>query len=601
MRAFLIGLFVLLATLASAAGEIEWRVSAATTNSAKVEAKLKEGWHLYSTVTGKPPKPTEFLPQATSFSGVGATKVDGISESKPIRQLDKNFGFDVDYFKDTASFDLKLSGVTDPKTDKIAVRYQLCNDRTCLPPKTVELPLSGEASTTSGTSAAAGSTSGAANSGDVTGQIADAKKAGLLPFLGFAFVAGLLALLTPCVFPMIPITVSYFSKQKSLAGEDPSVKRPSPISQAIAFCVGIVGTYTVFGLGITLIFGASSVQNFATNPWVNLALAALFVYLALNLFGAVQVYMPSSLTNRFSSEGKGGLLAPALMGFTFTLTSFTCAVGFVGAIFGAAAAGDILYPLLGMLAFGSAFALPFFLLALFPSFLAKLPKSGSWMETVKATMGFVELMAALKFLSNADLVKNATPWFPRPVFLAIWAGIAAVTALWLFGAIRLPSVHDGKTIGWLRRGFATAFVAMTILFLGAIPGRGLGYVDSFLPPSAGAGSDTYSEVQRLARAEGKPILLNFTGVTCTNCRFMEQNIFPHSAVKPEIEKYVVGELYTDRESQPGDAENRKLQLKLTGTEALPVYVLISPDGAVLRKFEGSTNDPAQFASFLKGG
>ena len=591
MRAFLLGLFVLLATLARAAGEIEWRIASATPSLAKVEAKLAPGWHLYSIVPGKPG------PTPTKFSAIGGT-VGKVTEPPPVRKLDKNFGFEVGFFENDATFDVPLTEVADLKTAKLAVRYQLCNDRLCLPPKTIELPLSGDATPVAATTPAASSSE--ASSGDVTGQVAAAQKAGLLPFLLLAFGSGLLALLTPCVFPMIPITVSYFSKQRTLATDEPGTKRPSPVAQAIAFCVGIIGTYTVFGLGVTLIFGASSVQNFATNPWVNLALAALFVYLALNLFGAVQVFVPSRLTNAVSAEGKGGLVAPALMGFTFTLTSFTCAVGFVGAIFGAAASGSILYPLLGMLAFGSAFALPFFLLALFPSFLGKLPKSGSWMETVKATMGFVELMAALKFLSNADLVKNAVPFLPRPIFLAVWAAIALLASLWLFGAVRIPSVHEGKGIGWLRRGFATGFLALTILFLGAIPGRGLGYVDSFLPPGAATGNANFDEVQRLARSEGKPILINFTGVTCTNCRFMEQNVFPHPEVKPELDKYVVGELYTDREASPGDKANRELQLKLTGSEALPIYVLMSPDGKVLRKFEGSTNDPAVFARFLSG-
>ncbi len=591
MRAFLLGLFVLLASLASAAGEVEWRVVEATPTMAKVEAKLAPGWHLYSIV------PSSNGPKPTVFSATGGT-VGTVKEPTPIRKVDKNFGVEVGFFENSAAFEVPLQGVADVKTARLSVRYQLCNDRLCLPPKTVELPLSGGAASASGT--AASTNFEATSSGDVTGQVAAAQKAGLIPFLLLAFGSGLLALLTPCVFPMIPITVSYFSKQRSLATDEPGTKRPSPVAQAIAFCVGIIGTYTVFGLGVTLIFGASSVQNFATNPFVNLALAALFIYLALNLFGAVQVFVPSRLTNAVSAEGKGGLIAPMLMGFTFTLTSFTCAVGFVGAIFGAAASGSLLYPLLGMLAFGSAFALPFFLLALFPSFLGKLPKSGSWMETVKATMGFVELMAALKFLSNADLVKNATPFLPRATFLAIWAAIALITALWLFGAIRLPSVHEGKTIGWLRRGFATAFLAISIIFLSAVPGRALGYVDSFLPPGAATGNADFDEVQRLARAEGKPILVNFTGVTCTNCRFMEQNVFPHPEVKPELDKYVVGELYTDRET-PADQKNRALQLKLTGSEALPIYVLLSADGKVLRKFEGSTNDPAVFAKFLAGG
>ena len=229
------------------------------------------------------------------------------------------------------------------------------------------------------------------------------------------------------------------------------------------------------------------------------------------------------------------------------------------------------------------------------------------METVKATMGFIELMAALKFLSNADLVKNANPWLPREVFLAMWAAIALVGALWLFGAIRLPSVHEGPKIGWLRRGFGVAFAVMAGLFFVAVPGRALGYVDSFLPPPsaratngvAGGWIESYPEAQRQAKASGKPILVNFTGVTCTNCRDMEKNIFPTPEVKAALGSYVLSELYTDRQL-PGDRANRRLQLELAQSEALPLYILLSPEGKVLRKFEGSTRDPGVFAKFLSG-
>ncbi len=583
MRAFLAGLLLLLASLASAAGEIMWRVVSSTGTVARVEAKIAPGWHLYSTV--KSAKPDG--PFATSFALAGGA-IASVKESAPERKLDRNFNQEVAFFEREATFTLATSGY-DAAKSKLSVTYQLCNDRVCLPPKTVDV-------SASSADPAAGAPPATGAAGDVTGQVAAAQRAGLLPFLGLAFGAGLLALLTPCVFPMIPITVSYFSKQKE---RGPDVRGPGAVAQALAFCLGIVGTYTVFGIGVTLLFGASSVQSFATNPWLNLALGTLFVYLALNLFGAVQIFVPSALTNRFSPDGKSGLVAPALMGFTFTLTSFTCAVGFVGAIFGAAASGSVLYPVLGMLAFSSAFALPFFLLALFPSFLARLPKSGSWMETVKATMGFVELMAALKFLSNADLVKNAEPLLPRGTFLALWAAIALLAALWLFGAVRLPSVHDGR-IGHLRRGFGLGFTALAALFFLSVPGKGLGVIDSFLPPGAATGNASYDVALRDAREQGKPLLINFTGVTCTNCRFMEGNVFPNPLVKPELAKYVVAELYTDRLANPNDKVNKELQLKLTGSEALPLYVLVTPEGKVLRKFEGSTNDPSVFAKFLAG-
>ena len=327
---------------------VKWTVQGVTPEAVTVGAAIDPGWHLYSSV----PSQAENRPFETGFT-LGETPVKGVTESKPERAMDNNFGTEVAYFEREATFTLPIKGF-DPKTAKLAANFQLCNDRVCLPPKTVAITASAVVATPPATEEP--------RAGDVTGQVAQAKGQGLLAYMGVAFGAGLLALLTPCVFPMIPITVSYFSKQK---GEGARRGR-GPVAQAVAYCLGIIGTYTVFGVGVTLLFGASSVQNFGTNPWVNLALGLLFVYLALNLFGAIQISLPSGFVNRFSPEGKGGLVAPALMGFTFTLTSFTCAVGFVGVVLGAAASGSVLFPVLGMLAFSTAFALPFFLLALFP-------------------------------------------------------------------------------------------------------------------------------------------------------------------------------------------------------------------------------------------
>ncbi|MER3495380.1 MAG: hypothetical protein C4320_00220 [Armatimonadota bacterium] len=197
------------------------------------------------------------------------------------------------------------------------------------------------------------------------------------------------------------------------------------------------------------------------------------------------------------------------------------------------------------------------------------------------------------------------PILPRGAFLAVWATIGIIGALWLFGAVRLPTVHDGQ-IGWLRRGFGVAFFAFSLLFLAGVDGRPLGRIESFLPPiamsatSGGATANTdYEASLRQARLEGKPLLVNFTGVTCTNCRLMERYIFPAPEVKQVLDGMVVSELYTDRQTA-GDRSNRALQQKLGGTEALPLYVLVDADGKVVRKFEGSTNDPAEFIRFLKG-
>lgn len=355
-------------------------------------------------------------------------------------------------------------------------------------------------------------------------DVAKAKEGGVGAFFLFGFVAGLLALLTPCVFPMIPVTVSFFTKESEKGG------RKGVLRSALLYCIGIVTTFTAIGIVVTLVFGATGVQSLATNPWVNAALFLLFVFLAASLFGVVELALPASWTTALSSKSRtAGFAAPILLGLTFSLTSFTCTVPIVGTILASAAAGGgLLYPIVGMVAFSTALAIPFFLLALFPELLKKLPKSGQWMVTVKAFMGFLELLAALKFLSNIDLVFQ---WelISRPVFLAIWATILAVCGLYLLGWVRLPH-DDAVKIGWFRRVFALLSLGAAIACLGGIQGMRLGTVDAFLPPAnyalpkpATAGESNVNQEEgwwldlELAKAEaaktGKPLFIDFTGYT----------------------------------------------------------------------------------------
>lgn len=439
---------------------------------------------------------------------------------------------------------------------------------------------------------------------DTQANIQKARQGGLLSYLLLAFTAGLLALITPCVFPMIPVTVSFFSK-KTGDGEKKVNYR-----DALAYCIGIIGTFTLLGLFVTLAFGSTGVQDLATNPWVNLGMFGLFVFLALNLFGVVELRLPSALVNKaHQGSRKGGLAGPLLMGLTFSLTTFTCTVPFVGTLLAAAAQGDILYPTLGMAAFSSAFALPFFLLALFPQYLAKMPKSGGWLATVKAFMGFLELVAAVKFLSSAELAFNLG-WITRSVFLALWAAILFVAALYTFGWIRLPHEDEPLKVGWFRRGVALATVAAGVWCLAGIQGRSLGLFDSFAPPepypgttAPGAGGhgpiawlDDYEKALAQAKAERKPIFINFTGVNCSNCRWMERNMFPRPSVLEAMKSFVPVELYTDR---PMDKERQALQKKLVGVALNPTYVLVSPDGQVVKVHQGLEQDEQKFLAFMK--
>lgn len=544
----------------------------------ELDAKIDKGWHLYAITESKAGN------ISTAITAVAPAKLTGkVEEDKPVLKYDKNFEAQVEYFENQAKFTVPVQLGHDGK-GILSVYFQACNDRSCLPPSTVTVPIGGEAAAAPVT-AASGSTTAA--------QTPVPQDQGLLPFLVFAFGAGLLALLTPCVFPMVPITVSYFAKQHEKAGGS------AGFSQPLAYCLGIISAFTGFGLIVTIVFGASGIQKFATNPVVNLLLAALFIVLALSLFGIYEISLPSSVTNRFSYRGKSGLIVPILMGLTFTLTSFTCTVPFVGTILISAAKGQLLYPLLGMLAFSTAFSLPFFLLAMFPQYLAKLPKSGSWLATVKGFMGFLEIAAAVKFFSNADLVWG-TGILSRDRFLLVWVVIFAAAGLFLAGIFRLKSVDMPQKVGPARVLFLGLTVLCTGYFAYGVTGASLGEMEAYLPPSKSGWLENYDKALDIARRTNRPVFINFTGVTCTNCRMMEKNMFPNPAVKKELANYVTLELYTDKQSKE-DADNQALQQRLTGSVALPAYVCLTPSGEVKKVFESSTRDVSEFLSFLKSG
>lgn len=580
LRTFLLFLAALVPLLVHAQAEApdvaKWTASvpadAAPNSKATVTltATLDAGWHVYGQ------RVVEDGPTPTKIEAVDPVKLDGkAKETNVLNHLDPNFQKNVDYFDKTAVFEVPVQLGADPKKGALKVTYQACNDKTCHLPKTVEVPLTG------------GEAKVVVQKGDVAGTAAD----GLGSFLLTAFGAGLIALLTPCVFPMIPITVSYFSKQK-----EKSDSKKVGLSYALAYCGGIVGAYTGVGLLVAVVFGASGLQNFAANPWVNIVLAAVFILLALNLFGIMEVSLPTKMTNAFSPHSKSGLIAPLLMGLTFTMTSFTCTGPFVGTILVTAAKGDLLYPFLGMLAFSTAFAMPFFLLALFPQYLARLPKSGSWLELIKAFMGFVELAAALKFISNSDLVWG-TGLLSRATFLLIWAVIFVGAALFLSGVLKLAKIEMPAKMGKGRMLTiaGTACLAAWLAF-GGVTGKSLGDIEAFLPPGKSDGwEEHYDRAVAMAKRDNKPMLIDFTGVTCTNCRWMEKNMFPRPKVAAEFKNFVLTKLFTDR---PQDRPNQDLMRKLTGKVTMPIYVIMSPEGKVLRVFEGSTPQENLYLSFL---
>ncbi|MDP1615536.1 MAG: cytochrome c biogenesis protein CcdA, partial [Methylococcales bacterium] len=274
---------------------------------------------------------------------------------------------------------------------------------------------------------------------------------------------------------MVPITVSFFTKRAE-QGKGKGLRDSS------VYAIGIITTFTAIGFILALAFGASGIQSFATNPFINLAIATIFIVFALNLFGAFEIQLPTSILNKLNSKSQGGgIVSVLLMGLTFSLTSFTCTVPFVGSALISAAGGEWFYPIIGMLGFSAVFAAPFFLLALFPSAINKLPKAGGWMNNVKVVMGFLEIAAAIKFISNADLVW-ALGIMPRDLFLGIWIGIGILITIYIIGLFRLQHDSPVQSVGSMRVVFAIFFASVSFYLVAGLVGRPLGEIDAFLPP-----------------------------------------------------------------------------------------------------------------------
>src|SRR5690606_1598388 len=471
------------------------------------------------------------------------------------------------FFTDRAEFTVPLRATAPANGDAIAldVRFQLCNATLFLPPRPKRVTFAAEedvrrvgGATSSSSPSIAAPTEGPVAYGPNAGSSTDT-----WAFIWLAITLGALSLLTPCVFPMIPITVSYFTNHASGS-------RTKAVRLATIYSLGIIATFTLLGMLLAIFVGAAGINLFAANPWVNILIAGIFLFFAFNLFGAYEITIPSGVLTRLDSftrsrEGEGsGVIGALLMGLTFTLTSFTCTSPFVGTILVSASQGDWQMPLLGMLAFSTVFAAPFFVLALVPQWVSRMPRAGGWMNSVKVTMGFLEVAAAMKFISNVDVVWK---WgiFTRGTVLAIWIAIGIILSLYLLGKFQLS--HDSKPerIGAFRLVSAIVSLAISFWLITGLFGAQLGELEAFLPPDLdgtssfrviGAGQDElkwikndYPAALAQAKAENKRVFLDFTGYTCTNCRWMEANIFPRPEVQAELSKLVLSSLYTD-----GDGE-----------------------------------------------
>ena len=634
-------LFFILPHAAFAQSPVSWSLESAAKGKivkegesfkADLKAQIEGNWHLYAVEQPEGgPFPTKIiLPEESLF------KIEGkINSSKPITKPDANFLVDekpleTKFFEKEAAFNLPLTatGETNVSDLTVNVRFQVCDDRLCLPPKTVKVSFSGFEDVKK-----SGQSSVVSDQQSESEQLTDKNLQGenliqktensslttanrplptdLWSFIWLAITLGALSLLTPCVFPMIPITVSYFTNHS--AGN-----RAKAMRMALVYSLGIIGTFTILGMLLAIFVGAAGINLFAANPYVNLLITAIFLFFAFNLFGAYEITIPTNVLTKLdnltrSKEGEGGgIVGALLMGLTFTLTSFTCTSPFVGTILVSAAQGDWQMPLVGMLAFSSVFALPFFVLALLPQYVSQLPRAGGWMNSIKVAMGFLEIAAAMKFLSNVDLIWN---WgiFTRNFVLAIWIAISAILAVYLLGKFQLP--HDSKPerIGAIRLVSAILSLAISFYLLTGLFGAKLGELESFLPPetetsrnffnSSGAEKLNWIEndfegAKAKAKAENKLVFVDFTGYTCTNCRWMEANIFVKKEVEAELGKFVLAKLFTDGDGEIYERQ-QQFQEKTFQTVALPFYALIDGDGKTIATFPGLTRNTQEFVDFLR--
>jgi thiol:disulfide interchange protein len=423
-------------------------------------------------------------------------------------------------------------------------------------------------------------------------------------FLWLAASTGLVSLLTPCVFPMVPVTIAYFSA--------PDDRERAGVRRALLFGLGIVGTFTVLGLALAAVFGAAGLNRFAADPWVNMTLAALFLLFAASLFGWIGLRLPWRVVNAVDRSAReaprGSSLGALLMGATFTLTSVTCTAPFVGTLLVLASQGSWAMPVVGMLVYSTAFALPFVALALAPRLVSRLPRAGQWIQTLRVLIGILEVGAAIKFVSNVDMVLG---WgvFTRKVVLFLWMALAVAAAAYLSRDLRAKLQRRELRLA----GFVPIMIALLLaVWLGSgLSGRPLRQIEAFLPPSvpvpalASGGGTTptwllndYDGALKTARTSNKLVFVDFTGYTCTNCRWMEANIFSRPDVGAELGQFVLARLYTDGEGAIYEKQ-QAFQEHTFGTVALPLYAIVDADGKVRSTFTGLTRDPAEFIAFLK--
>lgn len=572
----------------------------------RFKGSIQPRWHLYSMST------EAAIPTRIQLEANPLIESYQVFQPTPHRAYDAAFQKETETYEDEAVFlvraRLKKDAPAGSTELTASARYQTCNDTQCIPPVTrtakAQVRIDPAAAAVSAAIPAGYAEPAAppARSGAAPAAPAAAEQQSMGGFLLVAFGFGLAAIFTPCVFPMIPITMSYFLNR-------PSGSRADSITQAAIFCLGIVVLFTALGLLATAVLGPFGIVQIGSNPWVNGFIALVFFIFGLSLLGAFEITLPSGLLTKLdAASSRGGFVGTLLMGLTFSLTSFACVGPFVGPLLAASVQGGATRPLVGMASFASGLALPFFLLAVFPSNLKRLPRSGGWMSRVKVVLGFVILAFMFKYLSSVDQVLQ---WnvLTRERFLAAWIVLFALAGFYLLGFLRLPGVKADDAMGVGRLLTASAFLIFAISLIPGMTGGPLGELDAYVPLASrsgpagqgGAGlawmkNDLEGALAR-AKAEGKLVFVNFTGYACTNCHWMKANMFPRPEIHGAMNGFVLLELYTDG-NDPASERNQRLQETRFATIAIPYYAILDAQGEVVATFPGLTRDAGEFLAFL---
>ncbi len=610
---------------------VKWDITEQKVDESTLElhfkATIEEGWHLYSNeLPDGGPLATEVT--YTTLEGVEPSG-ELISDKKSVEEYVELFSMVLNFFEKEVTFVQRLKILSPDYKIEGAIRYMGCNNLTCLTPTTEEFnftSLQGEVvESVSSPVSVTSSFSWTPVVDELREMESEEQEDRSLLYIFIAgFIGGLLALLTPCVWPMIPMTVSFFLKH--------SGNRKKAIKRAVMYGFAIVIIYLMLGLLITTIFGASALNDLSTNAWFNIFFFLLLVLFAASFFGAFELTLPASWTTKLDAKADTttGFVSILLMAFTLALVSFSCTGPIIGTLLvEAASSGITLSPILGMLGFAIALAIPFVLFAIFPTIIKSLPKSGGWLNNVKVVLAFIELALALKFLSVADL---AYGWniLPRETFLTLWIVIFFLLGLYLLGVIQFKHDSKPKYLSVTRLFLAIIPLAFSIYMLPGLWGAPLKAISAFAPPMStqtfnlnaqaeGVVFDDYDQAKAYAKEQNKPMFVDFTGYGCVNCRKMEAAVLADDKVKDILGKeYVMVTLHVDDKtplSTPIEVEEygKKVTLKTYGDKwsylqrykfganAQPYYLLLSPKGKPLASPYGYNEDVDKFIKFLEKG